>query len=176
MKNRNSIFVAIPSGAGLPCAFANNASCSRPCLTRLQYGGWAKRPCKRHHCAANTAVGWFSLFVDTEGSFNTAAGAGSLLFISVNNNTALGAAALLFNITGSQNTAVGAAALVNNDNGSRNSALGSEALTSNTTGDRNTAIGFQALVLQHHRWSSTRPAELKRSLSTPPATSTLLWG
>jgi hypothetical protein len=28
----------------------------------------------------NTAVGWFSLFSNTDGSFNTAVGAGTLLF------------------------------------------------------------------------------------------------
>jgi Chaperone of endosialidase len=94
----------------------------------------------------NTAVGWFSLFSDVEGSFNTATGAGALLFNTVDENTAVGAAALLLSTTGARNTAVGAAALLNNDNGASNSALGSEALTSNTTGDRNTAMGWQALV------------------------------
>src|SRR3954469_3823588 len=53
--------------------------------------------------AANTAVGWFSLFTNAGASFNTATGAGSLLFNTADNNTAFGAAALLFNTTGSGN-------------------------------------------------------------------------
>ena len=63
---------------------------------------------------ANTAVGWFSLWSDADGSFNTGIGAGTLLFNVGNQstgqgvgNTALGAVALLFNTTGIQNTATG---------------------------------------------------------------------
>ena len=68
--------------------------------------------------AANTAVGWFSLWGNATGEFNTATGAGALLFNNgdptageASENTAFGAAALLFNTTGAANTAVGAAAL-----------------------------------------------------------------
>jgi hypothetical protein len=50
--------------------------------------------------AANTAVGWFSLFSNTDGSFSTATGARSLLFNNGDENTAFGAAALLFNSDG----------------------------------------------------------------------------
>src|SRR5215216_7558019 len=67
----------------------------------------------------NAAVGWYSLFSNTDGSFNTALGAGTLLFNVGDqstgdgvDNTAIGAAALLFNTTGSYNTAVGVAALL----------------------------------------------------------------
>ena len=105
--------------------------------------------------AANTAVGWYSLFSDTAGSFNTATGAGSLLFNTGDNNTAFGAAALLFNTNGINNTAVGAAALLNNIGGpidianggpgSFNTAIGNSALSSNTAGSDNTAIGNSAL-------------------------------
>jgi hypothetical protein len=94
--------------------------------------------------AGNTAVGWFSLFSDTEGSFNTATGAGALLFNTANNNAAFGTAALLFNTDGFNNTAAGAAALLNNTTGSRNTALGAFALQFNDTSN-NTAIGFDAL-------------------------------
>jgi len=45
--------------------------------------------------AANTAVGWLSLFSNADGSFNTATGAGALLFNTADENTAFGAAALL---------------------------------------------------------------------------------
>jgi hypothetical protein len=96
--------------------------------------------------AANSAFGWFSLWLDTDGSFNTGVGAGTLIFnTSGVDNTAVGAAALLFN-TGSDNTAVGAAALVNNVS-SDNNAVGSFALNANTTGTFNNAHGRGALEL-----------------------------
>jgi hypothetical protein len=99
----------------------------------------------------DTAVGWFSLFSNTDGSFNTAVGAGTLLFNVGDqstgegvSNTAVGTAALLFNTTGSSNTAVGVSALLSNTN-SNNTAIGRQALTSNTIGFENTAIGAAAL-------------------------------
>ena len=103
---------------------------------------------------ANSAVGWYSLSSNTDGSYNTALGAGTLLFnIGDQNafegidNTAVGAAALLFNTTGGDNTAIGTAALLNNNNGTNNTASGSFALYSNTTGNLNTATGLSALYL-----------------------------
>jgi hypothetical protein len=100
----------------------------------------------------NAAVGWFSLFSNTDGSFNTALGAGTLLFNIGNQgageglkNTAVGTAALLFNAAGTENTAVGAATLLNNTTGSENTALGSDALLHNTGGTFNMASGSQAL-------------------------------
>ena len=102
--------------------------------------------------AANTAVGWFSLWGNATGEFNTATGAGALLFNNgdptageASENTAFGAAALLFNTTGAANTAVGAAALLSNTKGSLNTATGYQALTSNTIGQNNTANGAFAL-------------------------------
>ena len=110
----------------------------------------------------DTAVGWFSLFSNTDGSFNTGVGAGTLLFnvgdqsIGAGvDNTAVGAAALLSNMTGSDNTAVGTASLLNNTT-TGNTAVGSRALLSNTTGGTigningndigpNVAVGAQAL-------------------------------
>ena len=41
----------------------------------------------------NTAVGWFSLWSDTDGSYNTAVGAGTLLFNVGDPNTGLSAVA-----------------------------------------------------------------------------------
>jgi hypothetical protein len=103
---------------------------------------------------ANTAVGWFSLKSDVNGTFNTAIGAGTLL-LNVGDpntgngteNTAVGAAALLFNTTGTQNTANGAFALFNNTTDSFNTATGFQALFSNTGdgGHNNVATGYQAL-------------------------------
>src|SRR6266480_3608532 len=48
----------------------------------------------------DTAVGWFSLWSDTDGSYNTAVGAGTLLFNGGNQSTGEGA----------HNTAIGTAA------------------------------------------------------------------
>jgi trimeric autotransporter adhesin len=94
---------------------------------------------------ANTAVGWFSLKSNVDGSFNTALGAGTLLLNTAGQNTAIGAAALLSNTIGDANTAIGAAALQNNTEGNFNTANGAFALSSNTEGTSNTAIGHQAL-------------------------------
>jgi hypothetical protein len=101
---------------------------------------------------ANAAFGWFSLLSNTDGSFNTGVGAGTLL-LNIGNqttgeglqNTAVGAVALLNNTTGSNNTAIGAAALLNNTTGSSNTATGRDALGSNTSGNNNNATGVSAL-------------------------------
>src|SRR5690242_12758638 len=60
---------------------------------------------------ANTAIGWYSLFGNSTGSYNTALGAGALDLNNGDNNTATGTAALLLNTTGIQNTATGGFAL-----------------------------------------------------------------
>ena len=123
----------------------------------------------------NAAFGWYSLFANTDGSFNTGVGAGTLA-LNIGNqntgegiqNTAVGAAALLLNSKGQGNTAVGASALLSNDStasgaadfnsafgfaalqnntdGSNDTAVGSGALQNNTTGAFNTAVGNRALV------------------------------
>jgi hypothetical protein len=83
--------------------------------------------------AGNTALGWRSLFLNTDGSFNTGVGGGALALNNGSSNTAVGAAALLLNTTGSNNTAVGTDALVNNTVDD-NTATGAFALFANTTG------------------------------------------
>jgi hypothetical protein len=93
----------------------------------------------------NTAVGWFSLFSDVEGGFNTGVGAGALVLNTGSSNTATGAAALFLNTTGERNTANGTAAMVNNDVGNNNTAVGFQALFKNLNNDNNTAVGFGAL-------------------------------
>jgi hypothetical protein len=95
--------------------------------------------------AANTGLGWYSLFSNGIGSFNTAVGGGALTLNNADSNTAVGTAALLLNTSGTENTAVGTSALVNNDTGHSNTANGSFALSSNVQGNRNTAVGFHAL-------------------------------
>src|SRR5438477_10909361 len=69
----------------------------------------------------NTGVGWYSLFLAGDASFNTSVGAGTLALTSRigvgtdgNSNTALGTAAMILNLSGSGNTAVGTNALVFN--------------------------------------------------------------
>ena len=95
--------------------------------------------------AGNTGLGWYSLFFDSTGSFNTGVGGGALALNNADSNTAVGAAALLLNTTGEENTAVGTDALVYNDSGNVNSAFGAFALFQ-TTGSNNTAIGDRALL------------------------------
>ena len=101
----------------------------------------------------NTGVGWFSLFSNNDGSFNTGVGAATLLFNIGNQasgegtqNTAVGTAALLNNTTGASNTATGTTALLNNTTGNDNVADGVRALFLNTTGSSNIAIGNSALL------------------------------
>ena len=96
--------------------------------------------------AGNTALGWWSLFLDTTGSFNTGVGPGVLILNNADSNTAVGALALLLNTSGTQNTAIGTDALVFNDSGSANTATGYFSLMNNTTGGSNTAIGWEALI------------------------------
>jgi hypothetical protein len=126
--------------------------------------------------AGNTGLGWYALFSDTTGSFNTAVGGGALDLNNGDANTAVGVAALLLNSTGSNNTAVGTDALVNNvvdDNTAAgfsalfantiggtletsvlgftlgpNTAIGSHALESNVDASANTAVGYNALHSQ----------------------------
>ena len=101
----------------------------------------------------NGAFGWFSLLSNTDGSFNTGVGAGTLV-LNVGDqttgeglsNTAVGAVALFLNTTGSNNTAVGMSALLNNDTGNANTAIGRDALLENTGGEFNTATGHGALT------------------------------
>src|SRR5215468_8248642 len=57
---------------------------------------------------ANSGLGWYSLWSDTAGSFNTGVGAATLALNDADNNTAVGAAALVLNSTGADNTASGA--------------------------------------------------------------------
>lgn len=95
--------------------------------------------------AANSGVGWYSLFGTSTGNFNTGVGAGTLTLNNADSNTAVGTAALLLNTAGTGNAALGTAALVNNDNGDSNTAVGAFALQNNTNGGANTAVGNGAL-------------------------------
>src|SRR4030095_8075884 len=103
MKNRSKIFVAI-----LPVL---------ACFAFLP-GAQALTPCNQDGCDAfstvqgddallnnaigsgNTGVGRWTMFADTDRSFNTAVGGGALVLNNGSSNTAVGAAALLLNTTG----------------------------------------------------------------------------
>jgi len=89
----------------------------------------------------NTGLGWYSLFANSIGSYNTAIGAGALDLNNGDNNTATGVAALLLNTSGIQNTANGSFALYNNSAGGGNIAIGYYAGSALTTGNNNIAIG-----------------------------------
>lgn len=95
---------------------------------------------------ANTALGWYALFTNSQANLNTAVGAGALVLNNAEENTATGALALFLNTTGTSNTASGAAALLYNDTGVENTAVGALALEQNTTGSYNTAAGVLALT------------------------------
>ena len=155
MKNRNIMFAAIFLALGL-LAFSPVAQAVIP----PPDGGYPGFNTAEGQNAlfslttgvANTAVGWFSFESNTDGSFNTVVGAGTLLFNIGDQttgegaaNTAIGAAALLFNTTGFSNTAVGAATLLNNTTGVENTAIGGGALSANTEGLDNAATGFGSL-------------------------------
>jgi hypothetical protein len=100
--------------------------------------------------AGNTAIGWRSLFFNTDADFNTGVGGGALALNNADSNTAVGAAALLLNTSGFENTAVGTDGLVHNDSGEHNTAVGAFALFNNVTGDDNTALGRAALFSNVH--------------------------
>src|SRR4029077_1298383 len=68
--------------------------------------------------AGNTALGFRSLFANTDGSFSTGVGAGALVLNNGSSNTAVGTVALLLNTSGTWNTAAGTDAMVLNDTGS----------------------------------------------------------
>src|SRR5262249_4663728 len=93
----------------------------------------------------NTAIGLYSLLSLTDGNFNTAIGAGALLFNTADQNTAAGSGALLNNTSGASNTAVGEAALFSNTGGNFNTGIGDGVLNQNTGGNNNTALGVDAL-------------------------------
>ena len=95
----------------------------------------------------NSAFGFLSLLSNADASFNTGAGAGTLLSNTADENTATGAGALLSNTIGENNTANGTFALFTNTEGSSNTATGDSALFSNTTGSFNTASGQSALFI-----------------------------
>jgi hypothetical protein len=82
--------------------------------------------------AANTGVGWYSLFTDSTASYNTGLGAATLVLNNGAENTATGTAALFLNTSGNGNTATGAFALIFNDTGVANTAIGDQTLYSNT--------------------------------------------
>ena len=91
------------------------------------------------------------------GSFNTATGAGALLFNTADANTAFGTAALLFNTTGGGNTATGAAAFLTTPLATTTRPAG---LTRSLKIPRATVI---------RPWALARSLPIPRAASTPPS-------
>src|SRR5438094_3569581 len=117
MKNRSSLTIFTTILSALACfALLPGAQAVNPapagCYPNLTTAEGCNALNLLSSGAGNTGLGWFSLFSDTTGSFNTGVGGGALIFTNGNSNTAVGAAALLLNSTGSDNTAVGTDALV----------------------------------------------------------------
>ena len=109
---------------------------------------------------------------NTDGSFNTAIGAGTLLFNTGDQssghgtqNTAVGTAALLFNTTGFSNTAVGSQALFSNTYNSFNTALGAQALLNNTA-ISNTAVGYERSKTTRSASRTRQPAIVRSNDNT----------
>src|SRR5205823_5735576 len=90
--------------------------------------------------------GFQTLFSDTIGSFNTAAGESALYSNTTGiHNTANGFSALQTNDSGNYNTGDGFQALYSNKDGGGNVANGWQALYSNTSGGFNTGVGVSTL-------------------------------
>ena len=87
----------------------------------------------------NSAFGFYSLLSNSDASFNTGVGAGTLLSSDGTQNTAVGAAVLLSNTTAGSNTAVGTFAMFFNFDGTDNTAVGDEALEFNVSAFTNAA-------------------------------------
>lgn len=93
----------------------------------------------------NVAVGSYSLYRNSGGSYNVAIGYG-VLFSNYSGyaNTGVGYASLTNNSTGYNNSAYGVDAMRNNTYGSNNTAVGNESLSSTTGSQYNTAVGYGA--------------------------------
>lgn len=93
----------------------------------------------------NTAVGFESLFSNSNGSANVAIGNTSMRSnVNGDHNVAVGDSAMFFNTDGGNNTAIGANALKKNLTGNNNLAVGIYALE-NATSSLNTAIGISSM-------------------------------
>ncbi|MGE5212346.1 MAG: hypothetical protein ACM3NN_01500 [Nitrospirota bacterium] len=148
MKSRNTIFATISLAFGF-FVLLSLAQAVSPAPDGCYPGFTTAEGCNALNFltsgAGNTAVGWYSLYVDSTGSFNTGVGAGALDLNNGNENTAVGTGSLLLNSTGENNTAVGAFALVNSTDGNGSTAVGDRALQNATSGP-NTATGSHALI------------------------------
>ena len=108
----------------------------------------------------NTALGWYSLFLVGDASFNTGTGAGALAVTTARENTATGAGAMLLNTSGFRNTVAGTDALLFNNNGVYNGAVGAFAMFNNIDGFSNNAMGDSALLSNVHGAQNTAVGDL----------------
>jgi hypothetical protein len=101
--------------------------------------------CAQDPAYENVAVGAYSLYRNTAGSYNVAIGYGVLYNnYTGSDNTGMGYASFSSNTTGYNNSAFGADAMRQNTYGSNNTAVGNAALFSTTGSQYNTAIGYDA--------------------------------
>jgi hypothetical protein len=90
----------------------------------------------------NTAVGYHSMFANTNGNGNTGVGMNSLLVnVSGIKNTSIGAGSMEANTTGSFNTGLGYDALLQNTTGTENVGVGWLGWSQNRTGSYNVGVG-----------------------------------
>ena len=117
MKNRNRIFVVIPSVLACLALLPTTQAAPDPALPGFNTADGQNAFANVTTGAANTAVGWFSLFLDTEvGRFQHRYGRGVAAFQCREQIIRpLAPRRFYSTLPVSQNTAVGAAALVNND-------------------------------------------------------------
>ena len=94
----------------------------------------------------NVAIGYNSLYSNTDGSSNVAIGYSALYSNTIGiNNTSIGFRSLQENTSGFRNTAVGCVSLQYNKSGSANIAIGNGTLRNNISGSDNIAIGDVSL-------------------------------
>ena len=98
----------------------------------------------------NTAVGYFTLFQNSQGYDNSAFGFSPMPSSGDSNsgNVAFGKTVLYANTTGSNNSAFGESSLTNNSTGNNNVAFGLFAMTVNQSSNNHVAFGVSAL--QNH--------------------------
>ena len=94
---------------------------------------------------SNTAVGMYSMFKNTSGTYCSALGREALYYnTSGSGNAAFGSSSLHFNTNGHSNVGIGTSSLYYNTAGDYNIGIGTSANYYNQEGNNNTIIGYQA--------------------------------
>ena len=139
-------------GGGCPAA--------RRRLSRVQHSERGTPFLASPAASANTAVGWFSLGSNTDAAFNTALGAGTLLF-NIGDQSAGDGIAKHGHWRGG--------AFIQHHRLRLTQPLERAALLNNTDGSANTATGCAGALSATVPVAPTPPPVIKRSCATPPA-------